>query len=104
MVVNRGRTYATSGCAVRMAVRTGRWAEVIARREAKFTPEQKLARLANMHGRQRAEQWEKLMDRWLKLAVEEGQVREAIKAAYRRGYLAGNSRLYRREKKRKKVA
>ena len=89
---------------MRMAVRTGQWQTVIAKREMHMTAEQKRKRIAQLHGRTRAESWDMLMDRWLTIAVEYNNPREALKLAYRRGYLAGNSRLYRREKKNKQAA
>ena len=98
MVVNSRRTFVTCGCWMRLAVRTGRWKEVIARREASMTVEQKRARIAHMHGPTRAERWDMLMDRWLTM-WEDGHPREALTEAYRRGYLSGNSRTWRGRKK-----
>ena len=83
---------------MKMAVRTGQWEAVIARREAHMTPDQKRERIAHLHGKTRAEQWDRLMARWITM-LENGYPHKALTDAYRHGYLACNGRMWRRQKK-----
>lgn len=90
--VKPGNTYASPGCGGRRFLRAmpAAWhADAVLARMAQMTPEAVQASVRKANSARRRENYERLMARWLEIAVEQGDPRRAIAEAQERGYNAG---------------